>query len=659
MKFMKTPIQVPDASLALWGAIGMFASVNAATIPFPTGDFETGTRGTWAQVGPVSFDYPLTEGNPNGFGRMTSTGGQWGIWVGNNDAFINISDYGLVAGKAYTFSQDMKIFGTGSRIGGFKLDWFPDGGSTQDMYVSKIGDGTAWNTYNFPVTIPPGKTAFKIVPLWGPNTSVGFDNIRVNNTPTTIVPIIQNGDFEGTGGDKWTSQQSGGHVISFPATGGNPGGCAVINSVGQTGFAQLNALNLTGTGPNIPLAQLGLTAGRTYTFQQDMKILSGTNIGGLKVEFVPTGTGDLFPAKIGDGTQWATYSYQINIPVGCTQIQVYQMWGANSEVAFDNLKILLPPPPTATIKSGTAVAWTAGSAVNSYQPQESPTGLAGSFTNLGPAIVGNTVTAAFDPVPSPFYQVLETTPNLFTNAVANPGFETADFSATPADNWNTLVAVNGGTVTTPGSYTGGILPNGGAKMLKLESVTPSTGPVPAPDVNVRSDDFNVTGGTSYTYSFYAAHPVKIGGANPQFYYEFLNEFSAPIGITFESFASIGSAWTKVEKTFTAPAGATKMRVGWIQAVGAGNGWQWVTLIDDVSLPTPSVAGTTTIIPAAPAPGLEVSWPTKTGSSYQVESSTNLTAWDNFGSPMAGTGNILSVADLIGPGSKFYRVQETP
>jgi hypothetical protein len=230
---------------------------------------------------------------------MDATNGQWAIWVGNNDGLLNIADFGLEAGKTYTFSQDMKIL-AGNRVGGFKLDW-SGGGSTGDMYVAKIGDGSEWGTYNFPVTIPAGKTAFKIVPLWGPSSSVGYDNFRVDNAPTTVVPIIQNGDFEGTGGDKWTSQQSGGHGITFPATGGNPGGCAVINSVGQTGYAQLNALNLTSTGPNIPLATLGLTAGRTYTFQQDMKILAGSNIGGLKVEFVPTGTGDLFPAKIGDG----------------------------------------------------------------------------------------------------------------------------------------------------------------------------------------------------------------------------------------------------------------------------------------------------------------------------------------------------------------------
>ena len=41
----------------------------------------------------------------------------------------------------------------------------------------------AWATYTFSYTILLGTLGLKVVPLWGPNSSVGYDNIGV------IVPL--------------------------------------------------------------------------------------------------------------------------------------------------------------------------------------------------------------------------------------------------------------------------------------------------------------------------------------------------------------------------------------------------------------------------------------------------------------------------------------
>lgn len=52
--------------------------------------------------------------------------------------------------------------------------------------------------------------------------------------------------------------------------------------------------------------------------------------------------------------------------------------------------------------------------------------------------------------------------------------------------------------------------------------------------------------TSYDLSFYAAHVVKTGGANPQVNIRFFNSASNIVGDTgFQSFSSLGSAWTEV------------------------------------------------------------------------------------------------------------------
>ena len=650
-------------NLALWAILGSAGSAVAAPILIPNGDFSAGNS-LWNEnncCGSYIYSYPGSGGNPGGYGIINNSGGGgYGIWIANGDAVISLASLGLTAGKAYTFSQDMiTLTPGGGNKAGVKIESWGSSG-----YISDSGDlratteSAAWATYNFNYTIAPGATNIKVVPLWAPNASIGYDNFKVDNTPVVVQPVIPNGAFEIPGGASWAFFQGGGQTVNYPATGGNPDGCAVIDSVGKGAYAVMVANN----NASMSLVSLGLTAGQTYTFQQDMKILAGTSIGGLKVEFVPTGTGDLYPAIIGSGTQWATYSFQVTIPLTCTQIQLVPLWGPNSQVAYDNFKILLPAPPgppIATIKTGTQVNWAAASAVNTYQPQKSADN--SIWEDLGTLFTGNPVTSVFEAAKSPYYQVLETTPPSIGNGVLNPGFETtaAITGVNPgAANWNIVVAPSAGASMTVAASSMGFTPHSGAEMLVIESVTPASGPVTAPNTDVRSDRFNVSASTSYTMSFYAANTVKVGAANPQFTLFFYDDFGGPVGNSFTSFADVGTAWTKVEKTFTTPAGAASVTVGWIQAMGAGNAWQWVSLIDDVSLPTPSAPGITSVLAANPVPAVEVSWTTLTGSSYQVKSSLDLSTWANFGTSVNGTGSLFSVVDPISVSKKFYRVLQT-
>jgi hypothetical protein len=650
---MKTMIR----KLTLCAMLGAAMSAQGAIQFLPNGDFSSGgANWAFAQANGHTVDYPATGGNTGGHAVINGLAASqtwFAVLIANGDAPMSLGSLGLQAGKRYKFLIDMKRL-AGANIGGLKLDFSPSG-STGDTFKPLIGDGSTWETYEFQFDIPPGVTALKVVPLWGSNSQVGYDNVRYDNTPVPIIPVVPNGNFEIPGGNGWGTTQG---TPSFPIGGGNPDGNAVLD--GTAGFSVLYAFNNT----EKTFASLGLAPGDSYTLQVDMKLVSGSNIGGIRLEGPAAYVLEQYPAIIGDGSQWATYSIPLTVPTAPAQAKFGLRPGAGSVVAFDNVKIIPPGPPppfTANIEKGTVVGWAVGNVNNTYQPQKR-NAVEDAWVNIGSPVPGTSVPYIFEQTPSNFYQVIEAEPFLLENAVQNPGFETAGSPPlTPAANWNTLSAINGGSATALGSYTGGYTPHTGAAMLVLESATGPVDPVPAPNVVVRSDNFAVVGGTSYNLSFWAAHVEKTGGANPQFSLFFFNEFNGVIGgPTFVSFASIGNTWTQVQHSFTAPAGAVAMNVGWTHALGAAANWKWVTLLDDVELLTPTLEGNSEVIPATAGPGVEVSWQSVAGRTYQVRTSGNLVDWTNFGSSVVGNGSIYSVADPISPpGKKFYRVGETP
>jgi hypothetical protein len=470
---------------------------------------------------------------------------------------------------------------------------------------------------------------------------------------------IPDGDFEtpAGGAGSWLPVSSGSYVYSYPATGGNPGGYGVIDNTGGGGFG----IWVGNNGNPIPLTDLKIEAGKSYTFLQDMKLLAGNKIGGFKVDFF-TGTtnigstGDIFPAS--GSSDWATYSFPVTIKPGTDGIKIVPLWGANSSVAYDNIRLKELDPFVATIKAGALVNWV-GSNGHTYQPQESSDET--HWVNLGPIIVGAAELSRLDETPSPFYQVIEVTPGSAANALPNPGFEEPAANSVGAANWAIAVQPNAGASMAVATSYGAILPHGGSTMLQIESTTPTTGPVAAPNTDVRSVPFAVEAGTTYDMSFYAAHPVKVGGANPQYNIFFYNDANGVVGgPIFTSFSTIGANWTKVSTTVTPPAGATKLTIGWIQAMGAANAWHWVTLIDDVALTTGPVGpDVTNILPASGSDAYQVTWNTVAGSNYQFQTSSNLTSWANIGTPMLGTGAPMSATDFRDGSEKFYRAKIVP
>lgn len=342
-------LPAPLSIYSLSAALCLTGLSYAAPVTIINGTFDDG-MGAWAEAngdGVFSYSYPTTGGNPGNHGIIdNSAGGGWGIWISNFEFAIRLTDLGLEAGNSYTFSQDMKI-NSGSTIGGFKVDFFsetaPDvfspNGSTGDIFPTLIGDGSTWETYDFDIAVPSGTDGVKVVPLWGANSAIAYDNIQVDNAPLDQITQITDFDFEAADGLAWEQSSSAtGFTFDFPATGGNPNGHGRIDNSAGGGWGVL----VTNNGAIINLDAVGLQAGNAYLFQQDMKLFSGDTIGGFKVDFFNGGaaagsTGDIFPAIIGDGSTWETYDFEISIPESASGIKVVPLWGAGSDVGFDNL----------------------------------------------------------------------------------------------------------------------------------------------------------------------------------------------------------------------------------------------------------------------------------------------------------------------------------
>ena len=245
-----------------------------------------------------------------------------------------------------------------------------------------------------------------------PDFPAGSATVVANVVPP-IVYGIPNAGFEIPDGAQWDFDQANGHTVDYQPAGGNPGGYAEINGLAatQTWYAVLVA----NSGLQIPLEALSLTPGQTHTFAMDMKLVEGNKIGGLKVEFLPgtASTGEMYPTGLtGDGSEWATYSFPVTIPANAAAIKIVPLWGSNSRVQYDNIRVAGPFAASAeTVASDLKISWPTVTG-RSYQVKKSIDLL--NWAPFGSVVNGNGATfSVTDPVASPgkaFFQVLETTP---------------------------------------------------------------------------------------------------------------------------------------------------------------------------------------------------------------------------------------------------------
>lgn len=706
-------------TLAFCALLGASGGAYATEVLIVNGDFEAAPAGTGfgkfesppsgAPPGTV-VSYPTSGGNPGGYGQVDNIRGTWGGGLVSppDELFDNkgtpIADLGLVAGGTYVFKMDMKNF-AGTGTGGLKLESWTDTGRisfTPDMPAT--GQSSSWATYSWTYTIAANATRIKIVPLATTNSGstnadiIGFDNIRVDDgiippppPPPSPPDVVLNETFD-VASPNWGAPTGVVAPITGSATwsgsegNGSPKGSTILTVSNPLGSATGVAFTYTATDVDFGIGPVQISF--------DGKLLAPFLGPALHVRyngiFIDAIQGNFNDAGYTTFTRQfpitpnflsSTFTLQFEFAMGADP-------GSGGSIAIDNIVVrtTLPgsaPPTTAQIQQGVEVAWVAGNSAASYQPQEATVSASGPWTNLGTPISGTSPSTKFDSTPSPFYQVVENVPAVFDNQVFNPGFE-ANPDA-PADGWSSLVELGGGSVSVSQSFPGGYLPQSGigTNMLVLRAKTAAVAPAESAIAETRTisseplPEFGETTipvkvGTTYNFSFYALNALKSDSTDAQYMFFIYDEFGSAIETPIiGNFDTVGNTWTKVETTLTIPetlGGATVGNIGddagvviaFRLATGPFNALDWVALIDTVSFSTggPTSPAQTNILAATKAPAVDVSWKTVTGRDYQVESSTSLQGWGNFGDSVAGDGSIFSVTDLITPPRKFYRVLET-
>ncbi|WP_411846667.1 hypothetical protein AAFN60_03575 [Roseibacillus persicicus] len=664
-----------DKTLLVGALLGTVASAHAAPFLVPNGDFSTPDGADWTQASSEGtiISYQLSGGNSDGYAEIDNTSGSWGgVLVseggsGPNPAVgdgIPLSELGLTAGETYTFSLDMINLGAGANQAGMKMEsWaggFLDNGAGDVVFPLT----NSWETYSLEYTINPAATHLKFVPLLvnfsGP---VGFDNVGGDNTalmPPPFEPLeLENGDFEIPDGVGWGTGQG---TPVYNATGGNPSGHVVLDGTAE--FAVLYGFN----NMEVSFEALGLAPGDTFLLQMDIKLISGNFGAGYRLEGPSGYVIDETFEVIGNGSEWATYSVELTVPASPGQTKIGLRPGG-SVVAFDNVSIVNPEeiPFSAEVVKGAIVNWVPTSATNNYQPQKSADGV--TFTNLGPAIEGNSISSVYDAEPALFYQVVEASIE-DSDDVLNGGFESVDeFDSFCAQAWTCLAGVINdqfatrlatdntvaGTIATPDQVRTGVA------ALQLKVVNAETEALPGKSLtqqNVLNSGGSITPGNTYTFSFWAKQ-VSSGPSYVQGYkLAWLEESGGVISVGAEGgFAGGDGEWAETAVAgLVAPANATSALIEIFGATGAVDGGFGEVLLDDISLITEGSSPIGTL-PATTSTGMGVTYPTLEGFSYQVQASSDLISFSDLGEAVIGDGNPATIGEPSEE-RKFFQVVKT-
>ena len=219
----------------------------------PNADFESGLD-NWSSA----LSGNATSSAENGYGVIDHTaGGGWGaVLVANNDAPILIGDLGVEAGNSYKVRMDMKLL-AGSNNGGIKLEYKDATGGnisdTGDMKPAFIGDGSTFETYEWDMNVPANTAAIKIVPLWGSDSSIAYDNVVIGAAGSAAVEFTLPNEAISSSASvvyKWTTDLENWYGHGETANG------VTVNFTKQTGTPSAGTSTITGTATGSGLSKI-------------------------------------------------------------------------------------------------------------------------------------------------------------------------------------------------------------------------------------------------------------------------------------------------------------------------------------------------------------------------------------------------------------------
>jgi beta-glucanase (GH16 family) len=342
-----------------------------------------------------------------------------------------------------------------------------------------------------------------------------------------------------------------------------------------------------------------------------------------------------------------------------------------NEMVIDYMRVYdFVTPPIVTnvvpfvLQQGVSLSWPTIVHTN-YQPQWTsslqPTNT--PWSNLVSQITGNGNTnSLFDPFGSSqqkFYQVLQISGGPAGNSgnpIINPGFEVAGAAASNAANWTADLTVNGPVYAIRTNDN----PHSGS--FNFEVHLASTGKGPAVEFN--QTGIPVTGGASYTFSFYSDRLTGSAADVDEYNIEWLNSNSTVVASTqYTSFTPGANVYAQTVVTgLTAPASATSASIFFHSAGGANQNLSATIDYDDVSLTNSASGGggssgiLTNQIQAGIAQSVAISWFGSNSMPYQVQWSSDQVNWNNLGSQITGTGSSNMVIDTAEQtGHNYYQV----
>ena len=356
-------------------------------------------------------------------------------------------------------------------------------------------------------------------------------------------------------------------------------------------------------------------------------------------------------------TQQVAAIYSNNVIIGTMTLPPYSF--VNQQTVGNVLFVTNVVP--SVVAPGVTVSWPTMVSSN-YQPQFT-TALPAitGWTNWGSEVVGNGSTNSFfDPFAQyqeKFYQVLlfGTSPGTGVvssagNLLLNPSFEIAGATSSSATNWTVPQAAGGpvyGVRTNDN-------PHSGSFNFEVHLASTGAGPV----VQFQQANVPVTGGVSYTFSFYADRLAGSAGDVDQYNIQWYGPgLLSQTG--FQTYTPGANAYAQTTITgLVAPTNATSATVIFY-CPGAASTSQSATIdFDDVSFSNTNNAGSgggsgsgtitsTNGVQAAIAQNAAISWFASNGVPYQVQWSTDQVNWNNLGSQTIGTGASNTVCDTSG------------